>query len=199
MERNQLLAPNQKGFRPFDGAIENNFVLDRLIAKAKRHKTDLYLVLLDLKNAFGSVPHAVIEKAFDAAGVGSRFGRILKDLYTENITQILTANGVSEDIPIRLGVKQGCPLSGPVFNLVINVIFAAIQLLREELHGLGYADDTPVFEDSLEELQATLGRLCNILDRLGLDLNPDKCKSVHIIPSESRCGDTKVFVGGAEA
>lgn len=145
IEKNNLLAPNQKGFRPFDGAIENNFVLDRLIAHVKRHKKDLYLVLLDLKNAFGSVPHSIIEKAFDAAGVGTMYGKILKDIYMENIIQILTVNGLSDDIPILLGVKQGCPLIGPVFNLVINVIFAAIQLLKDELHGLGYADDTAVF------------------------------------------------------
>lgn len=191
LERNDLLAPNQKGYRGFDGTTENNFVLDQMIAKAKRLKKDIYILLHDLKNAFDSVPHAVIHRAFEAAGVGDMFGAILKYIYAGNITQLLTANGLSDDIEIKLGIKQGCSLSGVVFNLVISLIFIAIQNLREELHGLGYADDTAVFELTLKALQDTL-------DRIGLELNIDKCKSIHIGPSKASCGDGKVFIGGAE-
>lgn len=86
MEANNILAPGQKGFRPFDGALENNFVLDRLIAKAKRLKSELFAILLDLKDAFGSVPHEAIFYAFRAAGVGEMYGEILEDLYDGNYT-----------------------------------------------------------------------------------------------------------------
>lgn len=146
MEKNDILAPGQKGFRPFDGALENNYVLDRLIARTKRVKADLFAILMDLKNAFRSIPHSAIFHAFRAAGVGDMFGQILEDLYDGNLTSLLTSLGESELFLILLGVKQGCPLSGPIFNLVFNPIFKIIQNGRDELHGLGYADDTAAFE-----------------------------------------------------
>lgn len=85
-----------------------------------------------------------------------------------------------------------------VFNLVINLIFEAIQNARDELHRLGYADDTAAFEDSLEELQETLQRICDFLDRIGLELNVDKYRSIHIVPARATCGNGKVFIGDAE-
>lgn len=74
-------------------------------------------------------------------------------------TTLLTDLGLSDETAVQIGVKQGCPLSGPVFNLVINPIFLAIQKGRDQLHGLGYADDTAVIENTISELQETLNRI----------------------------------------
>lgn len=187
--------PWPKSFRLFDGAIENNFVLDRLIAKTKRLKSNLFAILMDIKNAFGSVPHSAIFHAFKAAGVGDAFGKILEDLYDGNFNSLLTSLNESEEFMIKLGVKQGCPLSGPIFNLVFNPIFKLIQSGRDELHGLGYADDTAAFEKTLRELKETLNRVIDFLNKLGLELNAKKCKVIQIIGSKSTSGKEKFSLG----
>lgn len=151
--------------RPFDGAIQNNFVLDKLIVKAKRNKSKLHILLLDLKNAFGCISRSAILRAFEKSGVGKLYSEILTDIYLDTITQLLTTNGLSKEILINLGVKQGFPLSGPVFNLVINPIFEAIQIGRAQLHGLGYADDTAAIEKLLKDFQDTLNRIVDCADK----------------------------------
>lgn len=153
---------------------------------------------MDIKNAFGSVPHTAIFHAFKAAGVGDVYGKILEDLYDENFTSLLTSLGESEEFLIKLGVKQGCPLSGPIFNLVFNPIFKLIQNGRDELHGLGYADDTAAFELTLRELQETLNRVIDFLSKLGLELNAKKCKVIQINGAKSACENEKIYVGNDE-
>lgn len=55
LENNELLCPQQKGFRPYDGTLENNFMLQYRIHEAKRLKKELFILLVDIKNAFSSV------------------------------------------------------------------------------------------------------------------------------------------------
>lgn len=83
-------------------------------------------MLLDLKDAFGSISHAAIFAAFDAAGIGPIYIPLLEDIYTGNITQLLTDDGLSEDINVTSGVKQGFPLSGLAFNITIDPLFDII-------------------------------------------------------------------------
>lgn len=104
-----------------------------------------------------------------------------------NHTQLLTAHGLSEFINIHIGVKQGCPLNGIEFNKGINPIFYVIQLLRKSIHCLGYADDIVVLEDSKGALEATLQRIVEFMEKLGLQLNAEKCHTVHIVPAKNGC------------
>ncbi|GFQ89979.1 retrovirus-related Pol polyprotein from type-1 retrotransposable element R2, partial [Trichonephila clavata] len=59
----EVLSPSQKGFTPFDGVIEHNFLLSQHIESARTHKTESLVAWLDLSNAFGSVPHQAIFSA----------------------------------------------------------------------------------------------------------------------------------------
>lgn len=152
-------------------------------------------MLLDLKDAFGSISYAAILAAFDAAGIGPIYLPLLEDIYTGNITQLLTDDGLSEDINVTSAVKQVCPLSGLAFNITIDPLFDIIQIPRIILHALGYADDTAIIEYSKEDTQNTINRIKDFLDRLGLKLNPHKCKSKHISPSSSACLPTKFTIG----
>lgn len=46
-------CPQQKAFRPFHGTLENNFMLEHRIREAKKLKKELYILFVDIKNAFG--------------------------------------------------------------------------------------------------------------------------------------------------
>ncbi|GFR28606.1 retrovirus-related Pol polyprotein from type-1 retrotransposable element R2 [Trichonephila clavata] len=59
-EMNEVLSHAQKGFSPFDGVLENNFLLAQHLESARRAKTDKFTAWLDISNAFGSVPKQVI-------------------------------------------------------------------------------------------------------------------------------------------
>ncbi len=57
-------SPSQKGFLPFEGGSEQNFLLRSAFQDAK-HKKKITAVWLDLKDAFGSVPHTVLLSAME--------------------------------------------------------------------------------------------------------------------------------------
>lgn len=185
-EENSILSPFQRGFRPFDGTIENNFILDAKMNRNRRKKRDIVILLIDIKNAFGSIPHAAVRAALEEAGADDPFLELIDNMNTGNTTQLLTANGLSEPIPVKIGVKQGCPKSGNEFNVAINPAFKIIQDGRSSIHGLGYADDKIIIEDNKEDLEETIVALVEFYDKIGLTLNPNKCKTIHIT------GDAKV-------
>lgn len=195
LERHSILSPAQKGFRPFDGTIENNFALEHRINEAKRLKQQICILLIDIKNAFGCLPHEVIIEAFRSAGVGEKYLAIIKDLYSNNFTQLLTEDGLSELIPILCGIKQGCPFSGNAFNISVNPMYPAVIRERAGCYLLGYADDTCSIEDNPDDLQLALDIITEFAEKIGLRLNPNKCKTLHITPnSRPRCRPTTLYV-----
>ncbi|GIY12457.1 piggyBac transposable element-derived protein 4 [Caerostris extrusa] len=59
-ERFDVLSPCQKGFMPFDGVLEHNFILQQSVEKTRSAKHNICIAWLDVTNAFGSLPHGAI-------------------------------------------------------------------------------------------------------------------------------------------
>jgi len=176
----EVLSFTQKGFLPFDGVFEHRFVVTQAQTLAKMQKTDLCMAQVDLTNAFGSIPHAAIFSALDAAGAGHTFTEIIQDIYTDSDTEIIAGDGLTDPIPICAGVRQGCPISGILFNLVLDPVLRKLQGTRTDHHVLAFADDLSLLEASPTELQTQLDKLSILLKCLSLTINAQKCSSFHL-------------------
>lgn len=185
MEDNELLSPQQKGFHPFDGTLENNFLLRYRIKQAKRAKKELYVLLIDIQNTFGSIAHKIIIAALKAIGAGDDYCSLISDMYSELKTHLLTAEGLSDLIDILCGVKQGCALSSLLFILAIDPILKRIQRNRDSIHALSYADDMGIIEDNLKDLLDSINALVECATQIGLSINPKKCYSLQTIKQQS--------------
>ncbi|GFT15961.1 retrovirus-related Pol polyprotein from type-2 retrotransposable element R2DM, partial [Nephila pilipes] len=126
-ETHGVISNCQKGFTPFDGVVEHNFVIGQHMELARRSHSDCFFVWLDISNAFGAIPHDVLFTALTNHGIDFDFIDIVRDIYLNSFTQILSNEGPTEPIPLLCGVKQGCPLSGLLFNLSINHILFHLQ------------------------------------------------------------------------
>ena len=105
-----------------------------VLQDSRRRRRPAYLAYLDLKDAYGSVPHDILFKVMEMAGLeGSTLG-IVKDFYQDTTTAICTKSSTTDPITINRGVKQGCPLSPILFNLVMEVLIRA----AEGVLGAGY-------------------------------------------------------------
>ncbi|GFT53715.1 retrovirus-related Pol polyprotein from type-1 retrotransposable element R2 [Trichonephila clavipes] len=175
-----VISPAQKGFLPHDGVIEHNFLISQHLEEARRRKQDRYLAWLDISNAFGSVPHDVIINALVANGVDHEFISLVANIYSNSATKVFAGDGLTDPISIKRGVKQGCPLSGMLFNLAIDQVLRSVQDGREETAILAFADDIVLLADSQEELQGLLDTTSEALDRITLKVNPNKCATLHL-------------------
>ncbi|XP_046856060.1 uncharacterized protein LOC124449154 [Xenia sp. Carnegie-2017] len=176
--------------------IECGHNLDSLISPDEKN---IYLAWLDLKNAFGSVPHNVISTTLKHLGVPNSLVELIISIYKDATTTIITSNGNTKPIPILAGVKQGCPLSPILFNLCIEIILRGITSKNHQLgpvkhHSceisvLAYADDLVVLAKNEYQLQSLLNSASNLAYTIGLEFRPDKCASLAITYSKRVIGN----------
>ncbi|XP_064462368.1 uncharacterized protein LOC135372839 [Ornithodoros turicata] len=180
LQEYNVLSKAQKGFLPHDGVFEHQYLLQRLMDHARSKGKEFCAAFLDLTNAFGSVPHAVIIEGVRASGAGEAFTEIVQDLYADNTTSIATGVEVTGVIAVRSGIRQGCPLSGILFNLAIDPVIRAIQDNAEEHSCLAYADDLTPLAASPVDLQRRIDKVVAEVERLGMSFNAGKCAAMHI-------------------
>jgi hypothetical protein len=185
--RNERISVAQKGFMPVDGCCEHNFALQAAITDARRSRRHCCIAWLDLTNAFGSVPHETIFTCLQWAGLNEEAISVIRRLYAINTTSIRSQQGLTPEIPIQAGVKQGCPLSPIIFNLAMEPVIRATTQLKNgyNLHGesidvLAYADDLTFVAENPERLQAMLDIAGKVANWAGLSFNPKKCATLHI-------------------
>jgi hypothetical protein len=185
--RNNRISNAQKGFRPVDGCSEHNFALQAVITDARRSRRQCCVAWLDLTNAFESIPHSCLFRTLRWAGLTEKAIEVIEHLYKDNTTSVRCGNEYTPDIPIRAGVKQGCPLSPIIFNLALEPMLRAVvqQEKSYTLHGatinvLAYADDLALTSETPEGLQTMLDVACRVATWTGLSFNPSKCATLHI-------------------
>ncbi|CAM2100831.1 unnamed protein product [Caretta caretta] len=115
------------------------------------------LLSLDLEKAFNRVDHGYLLNTLQAFGFGPQFVGFLRALYASAECLVRLNWILTKPVSFGRGVRQGCPLSGLVYALVIEPFLCFLQrrltglVLREpELRLVlsAYADDgLPVVQD----------------------------------------------------
>ena len=126
--RVNIFSRFQRGFiEATNGCSDNSSIVSELFYDAMRNNRSLYITALDFKNAFGSVPHSMITDCLKKKGFPEEFVKVIDNVYTGSTTKIMTNHFASEDIEIKKGTKQGCPVSPLLFNLCLEPLFNAIS------------------------------------------------------------------------
>ena len=192
---NKKISPTQKGFLPFEGCFEQGFLLHSAIEDSKRSCKDLRILWLDLRNAFGSVPHSVMWDMMSRLSVPSTFLSFCKTIYADSGHRVVTDAGKTRFIELKQGIKQGCPLSPLLFNFVMEGFVRGIKSLErvgyrycggEAISDLEYADDMCLLASS----KADLERMLNIVEIYakwaGLKFNISKCGILNLKNNNGR-------------
>eukprot|EP00731_Ephydatia_muelleri_P013824 Em0007g1134a len=186
-----VMSPSQKGFLPMEGCLEHNHLMTSVLQDSRRRKRPAYLMWLDLKDAYGSVPHEILFRVMELSGLEGTTMDVVKDFYEGTTTSIRTKRKATDPITIKRGVKQGCPLSPILFNLVMEVLIRAAEEVPEAgykianstIKSLAYADDLCILASSPQKLQEMLDRLHLASTWAGLSFSPRKCAALSIVRS----------------
>ena len=120
---------------------------------------------------------------------------LLINLYAGQEATVKTGHGTMEWFQIGKGVRQGCVLSPCLFNLYAEYIMrnarldeaqAGIKTAGRNINNLRYADDTTFMAESKEELSSVLMKVKEKSEKVGLNLNIQKTKSMASGPITSR-------------
>jgi hypothetical protein len=162
-----------------------NLIINDAIGKKK----DLYMLSLDIRDAFGSIPHDLIKNNLLNIGIPSKIGKIILDSYKDATIKIKTRGGTTAEIKIGKGVKQGCPLSPTLFNLGIDPL---LRYLKKDFEMCGYpimegrrrkvvqayADDLLIFTESRNNLNSIADAIVVFMKYAKINFNSDKCRLI---------------------
>jgi hypothetical protein len=116
----------------------------------------------DFSAAFASVQHAWIFFVLMNMCIPGFFRHAIKQLYTNCNVFIVFAGQRHDGFIQRSGIKQGCPLSGTIFALVLDPLMRYItsRIPREPSILIGFADD----------LAALFSNFCRAIPCSSLDI-----------------------------
>ena len=75
-------------------------------------------------------------KMLQKMGIEGTYLNIVKAIYEKPTANVILNGEKLKAFPLRLGTRQGCPLSSRLFNIVLEVLVTAIREEKEikEIH-----------------------------------------------------------------
>ena len=181
------LSTRQYGFIPGRSTTDAVYGLVMDLYNGLNKGMPSAVVFLDLRKAFDTVKHSILEmKLFNYGVSGNTLEWI--QCYLRERQQCTEANGItSSQKPVPCGVPQGSVLGPLLFLVYIN----DVQETIENVQGYMYADDLALVSTGKDLgrlhalLQADTTRVSNWCRENELTVNSDKTKVLWVYPSNT--------------
>ena len=125
---------------------------------------------------YDKIKHEYLWKTLRAFNLPTTFVNTIKALYANASTRVAINRVLSEPFQVRRGIRQGDPLSCPIFDLAIEPLVCMIRVdvnikglsipgLERPLKVNLFADDTSLYlckTDSFQYVQQLLNEWCKI-------------------------------------
>ena len=120
LERNGMLADEQKGCRKRSRGAKDQLLVDKAILKnCRRRMTNLSMAWIDYKKAYDMVPHSWILKCLEMVRGAKNMITVISNCMA-NWKTVLTSGGTDlGQVEIRRGIFQGDSLSPLLFVLIM--------------------------------------------------------------------------------
>ena len=179
----------QKGGIPgVPGCLEHATMIWEAIQRAKTNKLNLDVIWLDLANAYGSVPHQMIQLALRMYHVPENIRRMLAEYFGGFQMRFSTSDFTTDWINLEVGIAMGCAISPILFVLAMEVILKAAGDKTDQVDlGDGcmmpalkaFMDDTTVLSTG-EGTLAMLSKLDRLIDWCRMKFKPKKSRSLSL-------------------
>ncbi|KAE9412401.1 hypothetical protein Angca_005540, partial [Angiostrongylus cantonensis] len=120
METNECFSKMQGGFRKDRPTFTKIWTLRNIIEHAKLENKNIHVCYIDIQKAYDSVEHWALNRVLKEYGFSKDFREIIKSICKETTCNVILPYGLSEDIKITRGVRQGCPLSPVLFIMFLD-------------------------------------------------------------------------------
>ena len=142
------------------------------------------IILIDAEKAFDKIQHQFMIKILQKMGIEGTNLNIVKVIYGKPTANIILNGEKLKAFPLRSGIRQGCPLSPLLFNIVLEVLVTAIkegkqikriQIGKEEVRLSLFADDMILYienpKDSIRKLLELISEFSKVLNTESIHRN----------------------------
>lgn len=102
---------------------------------ANRKKQDLYVVWLDLENAYGSVPHQLILFALEFFHIPPSIRNLISNYFSSFTICSTTRDAMTGWHHLEKGIAMGCSVSHILFTAVFEIILIGGRQMVREVKG----------------------------------------------------------------
>jgi len=143
---------------------------------------------------FDSVDRRVLIEVMKEGGIEEELVEKVEEVLRETKSRVRIAWKVGKGFWMTRGVRQECPLSPMLFNLLIvdleeemrKIRWGGVRLGAERVYSLAYADDVVLLAEDQESMKSIMERMEIYLDKKNLELNVGKTKVVRFREGKGR-------------
>ncbi|XP_077380867.1 uncharacterized protein LOC144020874 [Festucalex cinctus] len=188
LKNNYIDTSVQKGGIPgAPGCLEHTGVVTQLIREAHENRGDLAVLWLDLTNAYGSIPHKLVELALHLHHVPNKIKDLILDYYANFRLRFTSGSVTSDWHRLGKGIITGCTISVTLFALAMNMVVKAAEVeCRGPLSRSGvrqppiraYMDDLTITTTSVPGCRWILQGLERHITWARMSFKPSKSRSM---------------------
>ena len=118
----------QKGGVPgVSGCVEHTGSLTQIIREARENKGDLAVLWLDLMNAYGSIPHKLVQLTLDRYHVPEKTRTLLQDYFDRFRMRFTVGDYTTRWQRLEVGIVTGCTISVILFAAAMNHVVKSAE------------------------------------------------------------------------
>ena len=142
------------------------------------------IILIHAEKTFDKIQNSFMINTLQKAGIEGTYLNIIKTIYDKPTTNIILNGEKLKAFPLKSGIRQGCPLSPLLFNIILEVLVTAIreereingsQIGKEEVKLSLFVDDMILYIENSKDTTRKLLELINEYSKVaGYKINTQK-------------------------
>ena len=133
-DKHHILSQEQGGFRAHRNTIQQLEIHTMLLEDARLTGQDIFLLLVDLKEAFDTIDHQKMYKILTDLGYPADAVHVVRGLYESAFTTVVTPHGTTAPIKVQRGTLQGDSLSPFLFILYLEPLVRWLSVGAKGYH-----------------------------------------------------------------
>ena len=181
------------------------FVARQLVEKAREHGESLYVLFVDLRKAYDSVPRQALWKILEKYGVPEKILNVVKFFHEGMHTEVRVGSTVTDRFEVRNSLWQGCTLAPTLLNIYFSAMvadwrnrrsgarvsviykhgrkFVGDRTAKSRLSGMRvtesqFADDVALYATSLDSFESVAAEFVKVASEWGLTVRTEKTKGM---------------------
>lgn len=185
----EIIHPDQTAAVPNRTIFSNIFLIRDLISYTNQKNLTGFILTFDQEKAFDKIDHEFLYQTLLNFGFGEQYINMIKILYKNTRSLVINNGFLSSTFNTERGIRQGCPLSLPLYCVVAEVLALSIRQNNsiigfrlpgsdEETKLSQYADDTSVLCTGATSINRIFETFEEYSSATGATLNHKKTKGL---------------------